>query len=95
MSIFTALLIIFTGAMGIVTATLYGILLLTKLSLMDYEKAGRVSFVVSAVSIIALLLLSVNGEFYETVCTWMSGISMVLIFGILVGLLIRSTDWRR
>ncbi len=95
MSIFTALLIIFTGAMGIVTATLYGILLLTKLSLMDYEKAGRVSFVVSFVGIVSLLLLSVNGEFYETVCTWMSGISMLLIFGILVGLLIRSTDWRR
>lgn len=90
MSIFTALLIIFTGAMGILTATLYGILLITKLSVMDYEKAGRVSFVVSSISIVALLLLSVNGEFYETVCTWMSGISMVLMLGILVGLLTRS-----
>lgn len=95
MSIFTALLIIFTGAMGVLTATLYGILLLTKLSLMDYEKAGRVSFVVSFVSIFVLLGFSVHGEFYQTVCTWMSGISMLLIFGILVGLLARSTDWRR
>jgi hypothetical protein len=93
MSIFTVLLIIFTGAMGIVTATLYGILLLTKLSLMDYEKAGRVSFVVSFISIVALLAFS--GESYAIVCTWMSGVSLLLIFGILVGLLIRSTDWRR
>lgn len=95
MSIFTALLIIFTGAMGVLTATLYGILVLTKLSLMDYEKAGRVSFVVSLVSIVALLGFSVHGEFYQTVCTWMSGISLLLIGGILVGLLARSTDWRR
>ncbi len=95
MSIFTALLIIFTGAMGVLTATLYGILLLTKLSLFDYEKAGRVSFVVSLVSIVALLGFSVHGEFYQTVCTWMSGISLLLIAGILVGLLARSTDWRR
>jgi len=95
MSIFTAILIIFTGAMGILTATLYGILLLTNLSLMDYEKAGRVSFVVSLISIVTLLVFAVHGEFYQTVCTWMSGISLLLIGGILVGLLIRSTDWRR
>ncbi len=96
MSIFTALLIIFTGAMGVLTATLYGILLLTKLLSLTMRRQGvwelrrqlgRAFF--------ALLGFSVHGEFYQTVCTWMSGISLLLIAGILVGLLARSTDWRR
>ena len=91
--VFTAILVIFTGLMGIVTATLYGILILTKLSLMNYEVAGRVSFVVSVIGIVATLLIA--GDSYAVVCTWMSGISLVLIGGILIGLLARSTDWRR
>ena len=93
MSVFTICLIIFTGAMGILTATLYGILLLTKLSLMNYEQAGRWSFSISAVAIIALLALS--GEHYQIVCTWMSGLSLLGVGGILIALLVRSTEWRR
>lgn len=93
MSVFTIILIIFTGAMGILTATLYGILLLTKLSLMNYETAGRWSFCVSTVAIIALLALS--GENYQVICTWMSGLSLLGTGGFLIALLVRSTEWRR
>jgi len=92
MSVFTILLILFTGAMGIVTATLYGVLLLTKLSLMDYEKAGRWSFCVSTAAIVALLAFS--GESYQIVCTWMSGLSLLGVGGILIALLVRSVEWR-
>ncbi len=93
MSTFTVFLIIFTAAMGILTASLYGVLLLLKLFGFTHQRAARWSFGVSTVGIIALLALS--GESYEIVCTWMSGLSLLGVGGILIALLARSIEWRR
>lgn len=92
MTVFTVVLIIFTAAMGILTSTLVGVLVLTNLFRFDYEKAGRYSFVFSFFAIIAILALS--GSSYAVACTWMSGISMLIMLGFLITLLSRSINWR-
>ncbi len=92
MSIFESVLIFFTGAMGVLTATLYGILLLTNVCKLNYEVAGRISFLFSFLSILVLLALS--GSAIATVCTWMSGICTVLLGAWLVSLLQRAMKAR-
>lgn len=92
MGVLTILLIIFTAAMTTLTATLYGILVLTKLSLANYEVAGRWSFVVSLIAVVTTIVLS--GESYATVCTWMSGLSLLGIGAMLITLLIRNVEWK-
>ena len=92
MGVFTVILIIFTAAFSILTATLYGILIGANLFKVDYGKAGVWSFIVSTIGIVAAILIA--GDSYAIVCTWLSGLSVVGILGFLVTLLIRSVDWR-
>lgn len=92
MGVFTILLVVFTAAMTIFTATLYGVLIGANLFKVHYETAGRWSLLISSIGVVAILLAS--GESYATVCTWMSGLSTLGVLGFLVTLLIRSIDWR-
>lgn len=92
MGVFTILLIIFTAATTIFTATLYGVLIGANLFKVHYETAGRWSFIVSFIGVVGILIAS--GESYATVCTWMSGLSMLGVLGFLITLLMRSVEWK-